>query len=258
MNGQVNGQAPINSQLPNANQQMQPNGRPVPQQGVPRPVNQPPQNMPAPNGQQPNVSQPAAQQADPPPTAPSSPPVVSYRDGLLTVQALNASLSSVIAAIKSKTGIEFEGWENVPDRVALSLGPAPAGEVLSAIFSGSKFDFIAIGRPDSPSIVQRVILSPRKGPGTTAVAQQPPQPRPGQEGDDDDTPDETVNAVDPQDTSVQPPQPPPQAQAPPEPQQPKTPDQLLQELQEMQKQQQQQQQGVTPNPNQVPRKQPPL
>jgi len=199
-----------------------------------------------------------AQQADPPPTAPPSPPVVTYRDGLLTVQALNSTLSSVIAAIKSKAGIEFEGWENVPDRVALSLGPAPAGEVLSAIFSGSKFDFIAIGRPDSPSVVQRVILTPRKGPGTTAVAQQPPQQRQGQEADEEDTPDETVNAGDPQDTPVQPPQPPPQAQAQPEQQQPKTPDQLLQELQEMQKQQQQQQEGVTPNPNQVPRKQPPL
>lgn len=178
---------------------------------------------------------------------------------MLTVQALNSTLGSVLAAIRSKTGIEFEGLENVQqERVVISQGPAPSGDVLSAIFAGAKFDFIAIGRPDSPEIVQRVILSPKKGTGPTVASQQPGQQKSGQEGDDDDTPDETVNAGDPQDTPAQPP-PTAQAQQQPEPQQqPKTPEQLLQELQEMRKQQEQQQQGVTPNPAQVPRKQPPL
>jgi hypothetical protein len=245
---------------------------PQQQQSTPQQMNQQPQGSPAPNeaqqmrqqqpqpGQQQPVQQQPARPADPTPTTPPSPPVVTYRDGLLTVQALNSTLNSVVAAIKSKTGIEFEGWDNAaPDRVAISQGPAPAGEVLSAIFAGSKFDFIAIGRPDSPGIVQRVILSPKKGAGIVTAAQQNPQKNIGQEGDDDDTPDEQVNAGDPQDTAAQPPQV-PQAQAPPEnqqPSQPKTPDQLLQELQEMQKQQQLQQQG-NPNPGQAPRKQPPL
>src|SRR5262245_63325635 len=48
------------------------------------------------------------------------------------------------------------------------LGPAPAGEVLAAILSGSQFDFVAVERPDSPGIVQRVMLT-RRG-GTSAVA----------------------------------------------------------------------------------------
>jgi hypothetical protein len=263
---------PMNGPLPNANQRMQPNARAATQQATPQQMNQQPQGSPAPNPsqqmgqQQPGQQQmgqqqqPAARPADPPPTTAPSPPVVTYRDGLLTVQALNSTLNSVVAAIRSKTGIEFEGWDNAaPDRVAISQGPAPAGEVLSAIFAGSKFDFVAIGRPDSPGIVQRIILSPKKGTGIVTAAQQVPQKNTGQEGDDDDTPDEQVNAGDPQDTPAQPPQV-PQAQAPPENQQqsqPKTPDQLLQELQEMQKQQQLQQQG-NPNPGQAPRKPPPL
>jgi hypothetical protein len=175
------------------------------------------------------------------------------------VQALNSTLSSVLTAIRSKAGIEFEGWENMPDRVAISLGPAPAGEVLSAIFAGSKFDFVAIGRPDSPGIVQRVIMTPKSRPGAVAgVQQQQPQQNAGQEGDEEDaSSDEQVNTGDPQDTAVQPIQPPQaQTQTPPavqQPQQPKTPDQLLQELQEMRKQQGQGDQ----NPAHVPRKEPP-
>jgi hypothetical protein len=176
------------------------------------------------------------------------------------VQATNSTLGSVVNAIRNKTGIEFEGLEGASDHVALSLGPAPAGEVLSSIFAGSKFDFVAIGRPDDPSIVQRVILTPKSQPGAVAGAQQP-QPRPndnGEGGDPDENPDEQVN-VEPQDTAVQPPvpqQPQPQPEQPQQPQ-PKTPEQLLQELQEMRKQQQMQQEGAPPpNPAQVPRKPP--
>jgi hypothetical protein len=232
------------------------------QQAAPQ-MNQQQQGSPAPNAaQQMGQQQQAARPADPPPTTQPSPPVVTYRDGLLTVQALNSTLNSVVAAIKSKTGIEFENWESVPDRVAISQGPAPSGEVLAAIFAGSRFDFVAIGRPDSPDVVQRIIFSPKKGPGNTAVAAQKPPQNTGQDGDDNDTPDEQVNAGDPQDTAAQPPVVPQAQQQPqqqPQNQQPKTPDQLLQELQEMQKQQQQQQQGdQNPNPSQVPRKPPPL
>jgi outer membrane biosynthesis protein TonB len=151
----------------------------------------------------------------------------------LTVQASNSRLSSVISAIRSKTGIEFEGGESATDPVALSLGPAPEGEVLSAIFAGSRFDFVAIGRQDSPGVVQRVILTPKTKEGATAADQAPQRPAAGQESDDEDTPDEQVNPPEPQDTPAQPPQ--PQAQTPPQ-QQPKSPEQLLQELQQMRQQ----------------------
>lgn len=183
------------------------------------------------------------------PTNPAVAPVVTYHDGLLSVQAMNSNLSSVVTAIRNKTGIEFEGMENISERVVLSLGPAPAGEVISAIFSGPKYDFVAIERPDSPGIVQRVMVTVKSKAGATPDAPQPPRPA---NADDEDTPDEQVNSGgDPQDTPVQPapqPQQVPQAQA-----QPKSPEQLLQELQQMQ------QQKAAPDPNnpsQAPRKQP--
>ncbi len=175
---------------------------------------------------------PAAPQ--PIPNTPAVPPVVTYRDGFLTVQAINSNLSAVISAIRSKAGIEFEGTEGVYERVAISLGPAPEGEVLSAIFSGSRYDFMAIGRADSPTIVQRVILTPRDKTGNPAEtrAQQGLSVRqPGEE--EEATTEEQQNSGDPQDTAVQPvlvPEQPPQAQ---NQQQPKSPEQLLQELQQM-------------------------
>jgi len=188
-------------------------------------------------------------------SGPAVPPIVTYRDGLLTVQAVNSNLSSVVTAIRNKAGIEFEGAENVSERVALSLGPAPEGEVLAAIFAGSKYDFVAIGRPDSPATVQKVILTVKNKSGAPeAQPQQHPANGNGQEGDEEDTPDEQVNinnGGDPQDTAAQPP-PAPQQQ-PQNP--PKTPEQLMQEMIEMNKQK-----GSpdTQNPNQVPRKVPPL
>jgi len=227
---------------------------------VPAPRQQPAQPNPAVNPAGPPVQQqtaPPARQADNPPTTPAAPPTVTYRDGLLTVQALNSTLGSVLTAIRNKTGIEFEGYENSPDRVALSLGPSPAGEVLQAIFAGSKYDFVAIGRPDNPTIVQRVVMTPKSQPGG-AVAQQQPKPvQNGQEGDEEDNADDQANGGDPQDTPAQPIQvPQAQTETPPQ-QQPKTPEQLVQELQDMKKKQEQAQPGDQ-NPSQAPRKQPPL
>jgi hypothetical protein len=193
---------------------------------------------------------PANSSAAPAPN-PAIAPTVIFRDGLLTVQTTNSSLSSVVMAIRNKTGIEFEGVEGgSSEHVALSLGPAPEGDVLSAIFSGSKYDFVAIDRPDAPGIVQKVIVSVKNRSGSPDA---PQQPRPaGQEADDDDTPDEQVN-TEPQDTPVQPPPVQQPQHAPQAQQQPKSPEQLLQELQQMQ----QQKSGTSdPNAAQAPRKVP--
>jgi len=212
--------------------------------------------------------------AAPTPQAPSTPaemppvpPQVTYRDGLLTVNAPNSSLSTVISAIRAKTGIEFEGIDNMaPDRLALTIGPAPESDVLAAIFDGSRFDYVVVGRTDSPNIVQRVVLTPKQGapPQAGTVAMRPQQRPPAGEGEDEDTPDEQVSNGDPEPQDI-PNQPPVQQQAQqpqnPQPQQQgptKSPEQLLQELRQMQQQQQQKDPGSTaqPNPN-VPRK-PPL
>src|SRR5438270_11713152 len=211
----------------------------------------------APTGSAPVMGQPTPPAMQPGTMGPPVAPVVTYRDGLLSVQALNSNLSSVVTAIRNKTGIEFEGAEGISERVAIALGPAPEGDVLAAIFAGSKYDFLALGRADSPTIVQKVILTVKNKPGAGTEAQA--QPPAANRGDEEEVPEEQINngGGDPQDTPVQPPvpQPPPQAETPPN-QQPKTPEQLLQELQEM-RPQKGSPEDPTNNPNPAPRKLPP-
>ena len=269
-------QQPIVPQQPNQNG-FQPGPRVILPPGV-----QPNQNVfgnavqplvSQPNVSQPNVSQPGPAQATIPPQAapaasqmpsdlaPPMPPQVTYRDGMLTVQALNSTLSSVLNAIRNKAGIQFEGLDAAPERVVVSMGPAPEGAVLAAILSGSRFDYIAIDRADSPGIVQRVVLMPRAGGAAApAVSGSPAADTPADNDEEtvaDDDPDNLRGT--PQDTPARPPvmqaQPIPQ----PPPQQPnaqpqggpvtKTPEQLLEELKALQQRQQSQQQ--TP-PQKVP------
>lgn len=113
---------------------------------------------------------------------PPVPPEVTFRDGMITLTAPNSSLASVLSAISSKTGIEFEGADlGAADRVALSIGPAPEADVLSAIFDGWRFDYVALARPDSPAIVQRVILTAK---GSVPATPQPGAVQPRNAGDD--------------------------------------------------------------------------
>jgi hypothetical protein len=209
----------------------------------------------APGVPAPGMAQPAQPDVQPTPMGPPVAPVVTYRDGLLSVQALNSNLSSVVTAIRNKTGIEFEGAEGISERVAIALGPAPEGDVLAAIFAGSKYGFLAIGRADNPTIVQKVILTVKNKPAAGAETQTQQQPPVANQGGDEEVPEEQVNSGEPQDTPVQPPQPPAQAETPPN-QQPKSPEQLLQELQEMRRQKGSPE-DPTNNPNPAPRKTPP-
>jgi hypothetical protein len=239
-------------------------GQPQPRPGVPprQTAVRPPQPQAQPAPTPTPAPTPVSLQPMRPSDMPPVPPQVTFRDGMLTVQAINSTMSSLLQAIRSKTGIQFEGGENSPDRVAISVGPAPEGEVLSSIFNGSNFDYVVIGRQDSPAIVQRVILTPHaRGGGAGAVVAngQPATPAPEgqtQPGDEQTNPDDQANADADQPQDV--PEEPPQVQPTPEPEtqqqsNPKTPEQLLQELKELQ---QQQQQNQNQNPGQAPRKPP--
>ena len=202
----------------------------------------------------------------PPPVAPQ----VTFRDGLLTVQTTNSTLGGVLAAIRNKTGIQFEGLEGgLSERVALSLGPAPEGEVLSAILSGTRYDFVAIDRPDSPGIVQRVILTARPGSSPPGEDSRPAASGSSSEADEEEAEDNDPEGLKaPQDTPNRPPlvqaqQPQPQnnpqvqnnrqPDTSPDPQPGQqsspTPEELLKKLQEMRQPQNQ--------TNPAPTKQPP-
>lgn len=219
----------------------------------------------------------------PPPTPeqmPAQPPEVSYAGGLLTINAPNSTMNDVLAAVRRVTGATIEKPPmGGTDRVVAHLGPGQPKDVLSALFNGSRYDYIILGPMGQPGAVQRVILTARSNapaqspvmanvPGRPAPNQSPAAEQQEQENSTD-TEDMTVpeqnqpeqeqpaqeqQEEQPQQPTPQPgyPQPvspeqQPQTQ-PPQPQenqsqQPrvKSPEELLRELQQMQQQQQNQQ-----------------
>ncbi|HZQ90516.1 MAG TPA: hypothetical protein VFA60_01845 [Terriglobales bacterium] len=212
----------------------------------------------------------------PPPTPAQMPPTrpqVSYRDGLLFIDAQNSTMADVLSAVRNRTGVAID----VPpvaagERVFFHAAPGSVRDVLASLLTGSRFNFVILGSERSADAVQRVIVTQRAPEGGA----QQPLPAFGDgsaQGDNQDAeiPDREIedNAPQPQpaapaganaDRPQFPPMPlgqsqggqqpnaqQPGAQTPTNtPQQPKTPEQLLEELKKMQQQQQQQQNQQKP------------
>jgi len=223
----------------------------------------------------------------PPPTPAQLPPTparVSMRDGLLTIEANNATLADVLAGVRRETKAAIDLPPGASgERVVANLGPGTPQNVLSALFNGSRFDYIILGSQDQPDAVQRVILRAKSGPepapGAVAANGNPAnipgrvvQPAAAEENEDNDqgapaeeAPDESNNQQQQQEQQ----QPPQQEidneqqqgqnqQQQQQQQQPgvKTPEQLLEELRQMQQQQQQNQNQQQPQQQQQQPQQP--
>jgi hypothetical protein len=206
---------------------------------------------------------------------PAQTPEVSYIAGLLTINAHNSTMNDVLAAVRRVTGATIEKPPmGGSERVVVHLGPGQPKDVLSALFNGSRYDYIILGPMGQPGGVQRIILTARSAmPAQSPMVANVPagQPQPAQQEEPDntsDTEDMTVpeqNQPEPeqpaQDQPQEQPQPGPPEQQPQgqpqqngedQPQQPhvKSPEELLRELQQMQQQQQQQNQQNQPQPPQ--------
>lgn len=214
----------------------------------------------------------------PPPTPeqmPAQTPEVSYSGGLLTINAHNSTMNDVLAAVRRVTGATIEKPPmGGSERVVVHLGPGQPKDVLSALFNGSRYDYIILGPLGQPGGVQRVILTarsamPAQSPMMANVPSAQPQPAQQEEPDNaSDTEDMTIpeqNQPEPeqpaQDQPQEQPQPgnpgqqpeaQPQQNGEDQSQQPhvKSPEELLRELQQMQQQQQQQNQQNQPQPPQ--------
>ena len=198
-------------------------------------------------------------------------PQVTFNQGELSIRAQGSTMSEILAQVQRQTGIAIEGpTGSANERVAVSLGPGPAPEVLHQLLQGSTFDYIIVGSAAKAGAVERVVLSMRQGGASASasapaarppVVQAPEQAEEQQtEGDqpeqqaqpEQQTPEPQIaNPVGPvpgrapntefppdqqQQESQQEAQ--PDQQSTPQANQPKTPEQLLRELQQMQQREQ--------------------
>jgi hypothetical protein len=148
--------------------------------------------------------------------------------------------------------------------VVISIGPAPANDVLTALLNGSKFDYIILGTEHGSGAPKHVILReqqalPAGGGQPTQAGMAPmrqlPQEAPLPQEEEEFVPDPEVA----EEIQAEPVSEPatdqhgqPQSGQQPEQPQVKTPEQMLEELKRMQQQQlqqQQQQPGTQPQGN---------
>ena len=210
----------------------------------------------------------ASQVGTPRSLLPLRPPRVSYSNGMLSIVAENSTLADVLSAVRQKTGASIEAPPSAAsERVVISIGPAPANAVLTALLNGSRFDYIILGSQPSAGTPLQMILREKQagaqGPNqgnTQAFAQSRPAvpaEAPQQEEDyipEAEMPDEVQPEAQPESQPGASGQPNQQQQ--PGQQQVKTPEQLLEELKQMQVQQQQQQQQMQQQQGQQPGSQP--
>jgi hypothetical protein len=207
--------------------------------------------------------EPPPAQPTPPPTLqqlPALPPKVRYSNGLLTIVAENSTLGDILRAVRTQTGAAVEIPPNATERVVTHLGPGPARDVLVSLLHGSRFNYVMLGSPTHPGMVDRIILTSKSGGAAdTGSAAIPPGQSPGAANpiEEPETPSGVDMAEQPADGGAD--LSPDQETEQPQPngqQQVKTPEQLLRELQLQQQQQQQQQQGASgegqPGPNPPP------
>ena len=111
---------------------------------------------------------------DPPPSykLPPSPPQISYVGGELTVVAKNSTLSDVLKGIQTAIGAKIEGvMPSDTDRVFGQFGPASPQAVCGTLLTGSTYDFIIMGSPKNPELIERIILTGRSAePASTPPA----------------------------------------------------------------------------------------
>jgi hypothetical protein len=111
-----------------------------------------------------NLQAPAASDSTSEPV-PSSLPVVTFRDGELSIVAFNSSQHEVLDLVRGKTGAIIDIPPGADERVFVHLGPGPARRVLDSLLEGSDFNFILVSPESEPQALSTVVLT-RKSPAT--------------------------------------------------------------------------------------------
>ena len=119
---------------------------------------------------------------------PSTPPQVSFHNGMLTIVAKNATLGDILREVHRSTGATIDVPSNATERVVTRIGPGPARDVLATLLNGSTFNYVMLGSETDPTGLASVMLIMKTGGTgqnageTTANVYQPPQQQMAQQG----------------------------------------------------------------------------
>jgi len=101
------------------------------------------------------------------------PPTVSFASGKVTVVASNSDLYETVKAVAAASGIRLvrNGAASNSERIIVQIGPAIPREVLLALLTGSRYDFVMMGADGDADKVDRIVLTPKSPPLTPAGGQ---------------------------------------------------------------------------------------
>jgi hypothetical protein len=106
---------------------------------------------------------------------PAVAPLVTYRDGQLTIIAENCNLGDILEEVHRLTGVQVDLPPAASqERMAARLGPGPTREVLTSLLSSTDFNYIMQAADDDPNQVQSVLLVPRSQGGIKPAAASAP------------------------------------------------------------------------------------
>lgn len=118
-------------------------------------------------------------------------PVITFENGALAISAEGVKLSEILGRIAILTGADIEVPSQAEEPVFVRLGPGPARDVISALLSGSMFNYILVGSSADATALTKVLLLVRppsevrsaalipSRPATTSVAEVEQQPEEG-------------------------------------------------------------------------------
>ena len=85
---------------------------------------------------------------------------VTFRNGLLRIDADNSMFSDTLRAVLAKIGAVLEcPAGELDERIVAHIGPAPVREVIVQLLNGSRFNYVILSSPSDPTTVARLILT---------------------------------------------------------------------------------------------------
>jgi hypothetical protein len=107
---------------------------------------------------------------------PAAPPAISYVDGQLRIDALDATLVDVLAKVAAVTGVKIDSTAaaSAGRMPIVKLGPGPARQVLATLLSDSSLDYLILASDSDPDKIQSVLIMKReKGSSRRDAARRP-------------------------------------------------------------------------------------
>ena len=103
-------------------------------------------------------------------------PRVTYKDGQLTIIAVNSSLSEVMTELRKVLGTDIDLPPSAAgERIWVHLGPGPARRVLRDLLDGMEFNYVIQASETDENGVQSVLLTPRGKDASAAANHEMPE-----------------------------------------------------------------------------------